>query len=102
VFNQGARYIAVGSFLGTYNFGPQTGTLTISNFDKQTFSTGSTPVRLPLNGANYTFALTATGLTGTINGTFYGPKAAETGGSFAVQTTAGPTYLASGIFAGKK
>ena len=57
---------------------------------------------MPLTGANYTFTVAQTGLAGTINGTFFGPKAAETGGNFAVHTTVGPTYLASGIFAGKQ
>jgi hypothetical protein len=32
---------------------------------------------------------------------FYGPGAAETGGSFSVHATSGPNYIASGIFAGK-
>jgi len=32
----------------------------------------------------------------------YGPAAQEAGGSFGVQSTAGPKYLASGIFAGKQ
>lgn len=43
-----------------------------------------------------------TGIKGTINGSFYGPMAAETGGNFKFQTTAGPTYLTSGIFAAKR
>jgi hypothetical protein len=36
-----------------------------------------------------------------VSGSFYGPGAAETGGSFALQATSGPSYIASGIFAGK-
>jgi hypothetical protein len=100
-----SNYVAAGGFLGTYNFGPQTGTLTISNFDGNSFSTGTKPVKLPLTGANYTFTLAPTAtapIAGTINGSFFGPKAAETGGNFAVHTTLGPTYIASGIFAGKQ
>ena len=42
------------------------------------------------------------GIKGSINGSFYGPMAAETGGNFKFQTTAGPTYLTSGIFAAKR
>jgi hypothetical protein len=102
VFNGSANYVAAGGFAGTYNFGPQTGTLTISNFDGKSFSTGATPAKLPLTGANYTVTVAQTGLAGTISGSFFGPKAAETGGNFAVHTTLGPTYIASGIFAGKQ
>jgi hypothetical protein len=41
-------------------------------------------------------------LRGQINGTFYGPMAAETGGAFSVQSISGSPYLASGIFAGHR
>lgn len=99
VYNNGSSYVAGGGFNGTYNFGTQNGTMTISNFDGHTFTASG---KAPLTGANYTFALTSNGIKGSVSGTFYGPQAAETGGSFAVQTTAGPTYLASGIYAGKQ
>jgi hypothetical protein len=97
VSNNGANYVAAGGFNGTYNFGTQTGTMAINNFDGRSFTaTGNAA----LSGAKYTLGVTSTGVTGTINGAFYGPNAAETGGNFAVQ--AGSTYLASGIFAGKR
>lgn len=99
VFNNGASYAAAGGFQGTYNFGTQTGTFAVSNFDGHNFVAGG---RAPLTGANYTFAGTANGFAGKVNGTFYGPMAAETGGNFAFQSVAGPTYIASGIFAGKR
>jgi phosphatidylethanolamine-binding protein (PEBP) family uncharacterized protein len=99
VFNNGASYVAAGGFNGTYNFGTQIGTMAINNFDGHSFSATG---KAPLNGANYNFGVTSPGATGTINGTFFGPMAKETGGSFAVQTTIGPKYLASGIFAGKQ
>jgi trimeric autotransporter adhesin len=99
VFNNGSSYVAAGGFNATYHFGTQTGTFSISNFDGHTFSgTGS----VPLSGANYTFGFTTAGFKGGVNGTFYGPNAAETGGSFAIGSTAGPAYLASGIYAGAK
>ena len=74
--------------------------MTISKFDNNPniTVTGS----LPLTGNKYNFTLSQTGLSAKINGTFFGPAAAETGGNFAVHTTAGPTYIASGIFAGKQ
>jgi hypothetical protein len=42
---------------------------------------------------------------GQVLGSFYGPAAQETGGSFNIsngQVAAGSKYLASGIFAGKQ
>ncbi len=100
VFNAGSNYVAVGGFQGIYNFGTQIGTMTVSNFDgNPTLSvTGSAP----LTGGKYTLALSQPGVTGSIAGSFFGPKAAETGGNFAFQKTIGPTYIASGIFAGKQ
>lgn len=99
VFNNGASYVAAGGFNGTYNFGTQSGTFAINNFDGRNVA-ASGPA--PLSGPNYTFAVSQAGVTGKVNGTFYGPKAAETGGSFAFQSTIGPTYIASGVFNGKR
>lgn len=99
VSNNGANYMAAGGFNGTYNFGTQTGSVTLKNFDifPQITASGSAP----LSGANYTFGVNSGGVSGKVNGTFYGPMAAETGGNFALQAPA-LNYLASGIFAGKK
>ena len=99
VYNNGASYLAAGGFTGQYNFGTQTGTFAINNFDGRSFAASGSA---PLSGASYSAGVTTPGIKGAINGTFYGPMAAETGGSFAVQTTVGPTYLASGVFAGKR
>ena len=99
VFNNGASYVAAGGFAGSYNFGTQNGTMAINNFDGRNFAVSG---RAPLTGANYTFSGTAAGVQGTVNGAFFGPNAAETGGNFAFQTTTGPSYVASGIFAGKQ
>jgi trimeric autotransporter adhesin len=99
VYNNGASYIAAGGFNGTYNFGTQVGTMAINNFDGQSFSATG---KVPLNGANYTFAVAQPGVAGSINGTFFGPMAQNTGGNFAIHTTAGPAYIASGIFAGTR
>lgn len=100
VFNNGASYVAAGGFAGTYNFGTQTGTMGINNFDGHsvTLSGGA-----PLSGANYNFASTSAAGTAKLNGTFYGPNAAETGGNFSFQSAPGLSpYLASGIYAGKR
>jgi hypothetical protein len=100
VFNAGANYVAVGGFKGVYNFGTQIGTMTVSNFDNN--PTLSVTGSAPLTGGKYTLSLTQPGVTGSITGGFFGPKAAETGGNFAFQRTVGSTYIASGIFAGKQ
>ena len=42
-----------------------------------------------------------TNRNGAVLGSFYGPSAQETGGTFGIHSTSGPKYLASGIFAGR-
>jgi trimeric autotransporter adhesin len=98
VFNNGATYVAAGGFTQSYNFGTQTGTLQISNFDGNR-NFGGTIVGVP-GTANFAGALSGSNLSGSAIGSFYGPGAAETGGSFAVQALSGTPYRASGIFAG--
>jgi trimeric autotransporter adhesin len=100
VFNNGASYVAGGGFTGTYNFGTQTGRIAITNFDGHNFAAAGSA---PLHGTSYTFGANGSGFAGTVNGAFYGPQAAETGGNFAVHSTIpSVNYLASGIFAGKR
>jgi hypothetical protein len=101
VFNNGASYLASGGFTNSYNFGTQTGTVAISNFDGRNFSGA---VQALGGGTGYYLGnLSGSGLTGQAFGQFYGPGAPETGGMFAVHSPAGvPTYLASGIFAGRR
>ncbi|MGH7092638.1 MAG: hypothetical protein ACREFB_03785 [Stellaceae bacterium] len=99
VFNNGAQYLAGGGFNQTYNFGTQTGTMTISNFDGKTFggtvvgTRGSPAFAAPLSGS---------GVSGSAAGSFFGPGAIETGGSFAVQGTGNAPYVAAGTFAGRQ
>jgi hypothetical protein len=60
-------------------------------------------VTVTSGGNSYTLPVNNTaGFGGTFNGSFYGPQAANTGGNFNVQSTAGPSYAASGIYAGKR
>jgi hypothetical protein len=97
VFNNGQQYIAAGGLQATYNFGTQAGSFSIINYDGRSFTATGSPI---VQGANYKFGITnVPGLTGAINGSFYGPLAANTGGNFNFHTTVGPTYLTSGIFA---
>jgi trimeric autotransporter adhesin len=97
VVNNGAQYLASGGLQATYQFGTQTGTFAVTKYDNQSFTATG---RAPLTGSNYTFALKSGPITGAVNGSFYGPMAAETGGNFAF--TAGPAYTTSGIFAAKR
>jgi hypothetical protein len=97
VFNNGATYLAAGGFNQTYNFGSRSGTLNITNFDGQNYTS-------TVSGSGTQFSGRLTGpanRSGAVAGSFYGPSAAETGGSFNIQSVSGLRYLASGIFAGR-
>ena len=100
VYNGGASYLAAGGFNQTYNFGAHTGTINITNFDNANY-VGS------LSGSGSAFAGPLTGppdRNGAVVGSFYGPSANETGGSFNIsnrQSAPALKYLASGIFAGR-
>jgi hypothetical protein len=98
VVNAGASYMAAGGFTNTYNFGNNTGTVAINNFDGHNFS-GTVAGSGGIYGGN--IAGKGDYRQGMVIGSFYGPGAAETGGTFALQATRGPSYIASGIFAGK-
>jgi hypothetical protein len=89
-----ATYTASGGFSASYNFGSQTGNMTISNFDNKTFGG-------PITGAagSYSAVLSGAGLSGSAGGRFFGPGASGTGGLFVVTNPATP-YLATGVFAG--
>jgi hypothetical protein len=72
----------------TYNFANQMGTFSVINYDGRSFSATG---RAASQGANYTFRINnpqGIPIAGTINGSFYGPMAAETGGNFAFNSTA--------------
>ena len=94
VINGTASYTASGGFSASYNFGSQTGNMTISNFDNKTISG-------PITGTSgsYSATLSGSGLTGSAGGSFFGHGASGTGGLFAVTSTTNP-YLATGVFAG--
>jgi hypothetical protein len=105
VFNSGATYLAAGGFNQMYNFAKQAGTVNITNFDGASY-------RASVAGASgylFTGPLAAvsgpTSRNGKVIGSFYGPAAQETGGSFNIsngQTAVASKYLASGIFAGRQ
>ncbi len=99
----GASYLAAGNFAQSYDFGKQTGAVSITHFDGANY-TGT--VGRGATGNQFTGTLSGSGTfgnrSGPVNGGFYGPGAAETGGAFSIQANSGPKYLASGIFAGKQ
>lgn len=100
----GSSGFKTGDFTNVYNFSQRTGNVTISNFDGKTFSGG---VSAGSDWRNYSGSLAGPGLTGSVNGSFYGNRNAagqlqvpkETAGNFHVT---GSGYTASGIFAGNR
>jgi hypothetical protein len=97
VFTNGVNYLAAGGFNNTYNFGTNSGTVKITNFDGANYAAA-------VGGTGSTYSGTFTGTpnrNGALVGSFFGPGAVETGGTFNIQSTAGTKYLASGIFAGR-
>ena len=102
VFNNGAQYVAAGGLSATYNFGTQ-----IGSFPSTIMTGAASPRAVRRSSARaadpINFGITTVpGISGAFSGSFYGPMAAETGGNFAFKTTAGPTYMTSGIFAAKR
>jgi FecR protein len=96
VFNSGAKSVVSGNFNETFNFASRTGSLNITNFGGANYSAAISGF---VNG--YTGTLTGpASRSGPVTGTFFGPTAAETGGSFQL---ANPTksFLASGVFTGR-
>ena len=79
-----------------YTLATKMGAFSVSNYDGQSFMV-SGKATTAAGGTQYSVPI-----AGGINGSFYGPMAAETGGNFNFHTTAGPTYLTSGIFAAKR
>jgi len=108
VANNGLQYVAAGAFNQSYNFASQQMNIGLSGFDGRNFSAvtaagGRTPVTVSGTGNSYTLPVNNTpGFGGSFNGSFYGPQAANSGGNFAIQSTAGPSYTAAGIFAGHR
>jgi trimeric autotransporter adhesin len=95
VDNNGAKYLATGGLMASYNFGTQNGSFDVSNYDGRSFALSG---KVPLSGANYSFGFQQNGIVGGIHGSFYGPGAIETGGNFVFRTTTGTPYFTSGIY----
>jgi hypothetical protein len=99
-----AQRLASGAFTNVYNFTQRNGVVSISNFDGRSFGG---PVSAGSDWRSYSGALSGSRLTGTLNGSFYGNRAAdgqlqvpkETAGNFNVH---GWGYKASGVFLGAR
>lgn len=98
VFNNGVTSQATGTFNQTYNFGSGTGIANIGNFAGANYTYSVTG-----SGANFSGGLTTapTNRTGNLSGSFSGPGAIQAGGNFGIQSTAGPTFTATGTFSGR-
>jgi trimeric autotransporter adhesin len=98
VVNNGSTSQATGNFSQVYNFGSQSGIVSVNNFDGANYGYNVTG-----SGANFSGSLASgpANRTGSVSGAFSGPGATQTGGSFGVQSTTGPTYTISGTFSGK-
>lgn len=104
VFNgaTNATYLAAGQYSQSFNFGTRIGAANITNFDGASYAftlvgNGPPPAKSPgFIGTNENPSRTA-----VINGSFFGPGAAEVGGNFGIKSNQGPQYIASGVFTGR-
>ena len=101
VYNNGASYVATGSFNASWNFGSLSGSMMISNLDGKTF--GGPIFGIPSLSGQYLGSLSGSGLIGAANGYFFGPFASTTGGFFVVVSALNPSsYHIVGVFGGPR
>jgi hypothetical protein len=104
VIDHGSQRMASGAFTNAYNFATKSGLVNITNFDGAKSFGGTVSAS---DWRNYSGAVSGSGLTGSVNGSFYGTRNAanqvqlpkETAGNFAVR---GSSYNAAGIFVGAR
>jgi len=125
VFNNGSTYLATGGFSNVYNFGTNSGSVTISNLDGKTYSALVTSfgkgislqttqqlaalgITVPANVANllYSGSLSGSGVAGAIAGGFFGNAASSTGGYFKVKSPKNAfgvsSYIVKGLYGGNR
>lgn len=98
VNNRGNSYIAGGNYSMNYNYALRAGTTSMT-FDNRSYGGGV--VASNADGTNFVGAFAGGRRVGSMSGSFYGPGAANQGGTFSIGTN-GSNYQASGIFAGQK
>lgn len=96
------RYVAVGNFSLTYNFGPRTGTYAISNFAGRSVSGTVSQVATPASVNQFSGALAGSGLTGTAIGSFVGGPLGAASGVVSNFHLSGPDFRATGIGIGRR
>lgn len=92
-------YVAVGGYSNTFNFGTNTGTVNITNFDGVNYTGTNSVTGNTITG---TFSNTNAGRSGTLNGAFFGSGAAGQAGTFGITNTTGSSYNAAGTFKAQK
>ena len=106
ISNNGAQYIAAGTFSNIVNFGTQTGTVAINGLDNTNYA-GSVSLSTSATFAGGLAALGTSGRSINLYGQFFQggptnstPLYGEMGGTLSI---AGPNnYLGGGIFLGRK
>ncbi len=99
VQNGTQSYVAAGTYTNAWNFGSQTGSVTIGNFDGATYG-GTTA--LTSGTVQFTGSIAGAGRTGSVSGAFFASPtdpAKGQAGSFGVSGTG---YKAGGTFAGQR
>ncbi|MEO1190589.1 MAG: hypothetical protein AAFY02_02460 [Pseudomonadota bacterium] len=105
----GSQYLAPGRYDQTFNFGTDSGTFTISQFDSRDFTGGTLGVKEgghPADFSSVNPARSADGLNAKVRGSFFvgrgGDPAGQVGGTFTIDDGGKGDYAASGILAGDR
>ncbi|GAB5469896.1 MAG: hypothetical protein Kilf2KO_29260 [Rhodospirillales bacterium] len=107
VLGNGTQYLAPGRYDQTFNFGTDTGTFAITDFDSRDFTGGKLgkgDSGHPADFKSTTSAKGPGGFAASVRGSFYkggGDPAAQVGGTFSVSDRASG-YKASGVLAGER
>jgi hypothetical protein len=99
VNNAGNSYVAGGSYTMNYNYAARVGVIPQMRFDNTSYVGGVAATNA--SGTSFGGAFAGAHGVGTLKGSFYGPGAANQGGSFSIGTGSS-AYKASGVFAGQK
>jgi len=99
VQNGSNAYVAAGNYINAWNFGAQTGAVTISNFDGVTYS-GTTS--LITGSVQFNGSIAGAGRTGSVTGAFFSSPTVPARGQAGNFGITGSGYKAVGTFAAQK
>lgn len=99
VRNGTQSYVAAGTYTNAWNFGSQTGSVTIGNFDGATYN-GTTA--LTTGTVQFTGPISGAGRTGSVSGAFFASPTDPAKGQAGNFGISGPGYKAGGTFAGQR